>query len=134
MERVATHYMKELPSVMDGSLSIRGLTTAPVLASFVFAAKAGYLSEVMDFEYKYFSGEGLLEGNPVLTLRNYMLKRTRGSNPGDRKRQHNYATSALRSFVSGQSLKNVRTTTSGRDFFLNKQRKVVEDLKELVRV
>lgn len=126
-------FEKEINAVVEKRQSVRGLLFAPVLSAFVFAAKL-YLNEVMDFQDKYFNGTKLDKGDPPLTLRNFML--SRGSNQGGglyRKTIQDYAFTCLMHFILGNKITRWVSSYQGKDFFINKQPKIINQVIDLLK-
>ena len=126
-------YQEEVEAVIHHKFTVMGLVFAPALSAFVFAAKA-YKDEVLLFEQLYFSGEHLVHGNPILTFRNFMLQRN-SAHGGMVYRQvvRNHALNALMHHVLNTKLKRLVNNPAGRDFFANKQKKMVTQIEEMLR-
>lgn len=127
-------YSTEIDLVIEHKKAVRGLIYAPTLGAFAFAAH-DYQKEAIEFEDKYFSGEGLLYGNPILTFRNYMLNRTYVGGGGHvaRKEAHNAALTSLMYYILQKPLKRIINNLSGAEFFLIKQRKTVNQVIDLMK-
>lgn len=127
-------YDTELEAVIENRSCVRGLAYAPVFGTFVFAAKC-FMDKVIEFEKRYFSGEDLSSGNPILTLRRYMLGRLRGSGvPSYRRTVQNNCLTCLMYYVKGQPLNRIISSIKGRNFFEYKQQEAVEEIKEFMRL
>lgn len=126
-------YRKEIDAIIENKSSIRALLYTPTLSGFVFAAKC-YFNEVIDFEKKYFNGENLSKGDPILALRNYMLNRNENPRRGEASRiivAQNTLTCIMH-HITQNNISVVRHTLSGQDFFYNKQKSTINKMNELL--
>lgn len=129
-------YQSEVDMVIANKASVPGLMVAPVVGSFAFVAKV-YPEKVLDFELKYFSGTELLPNDPILKFREYMrdsAKKGTHRRPRTRAVIMKYALSALMHHVLGNKIKGLKVSDGAIDFFINKQKKFVDEVKELGQI
>lgn len=135
IKKVMDIYKKEIDAVIENKMIIRSLNYSPALSAFCFAAKC-YFPESIEFEKKYFSGENLIHGDPILAFRNYMLRRTDNVRIGGSERiivSHN-ALTCLMHHVTKNNISVVRHTASGHDFFYTKQKNTINKVNELLGI
>jgi hypothetical protein len=130
--KVLELYRPEIEEVIRfRNTSIRGLSGVPILASLAFAMKA-YPDAIRDFARRYDSGADLAEGNPILTLRNLVLRGVvQGQHKpggGPRTRLANYAMLALMAHVNQQQAFKLTHSPKGLAFF---KRASVEHVKAI---
>jgi len=125
-------YGGELDAVMNKRKAVPGLIFAPVLGSFVFAAKV-FKRETVEFEKKYFSGEELRRGDPPLIFRNQMLNRRNSGNKNGFQRKHimDFCLTSLKYYIEQQPLNRLLQSNVGYDFFANKQKRTINIVSEL---
>ncbi len=121
-------YKNELENLIESSRTI-GLTTAPIMAALVFAAKVEP-EKTFDFATKLFSGENLEHGSPILTLRNKVV----GNLPLAKTKLPLFkmVLSALRSFVDGNPLEKLYVTDVGFDYFASSQELIMKKIYDLI--
>ena len=104
------------------------LIFAPALGALAFAAKC-FKKEVIDFERRYFSGEDLSSGSPILTFRNYMLQRPpRGGTFALRRAVQLNALTCIADHIKGETRKKITPSQIGYEFFSNKQKKTINQV------
>lgn len=113
----------------------RGLIYSPTLASFVFSAKC-FKEKTVEFERSYFSGLNLKETSPARVLRRFMMNHSGSGGAGSsyRREVQNKALTCLMYQVQDLPLKTLVSNTKGLEFFENKQKRVVTEMKELFRL
>lgn len=133
VNKVMDIYRKEIDAVLENRTLIRSLMYSPALSAFTFAAKC-YFNEVIDFEIKYFNGENLTAGNPILAFRNYMLRRIDNVRRGGSERNivSQNALTCLMHHITGNKISVVRHTLAGQDFFYTKQKNTINKINELI--
>jgi len=133
VKTVYDFYEQEIEAVVDARKSVPGLITAGALGAMTFAAKC-FKDEVLVFEKSYFTGVDLSQGSPILTFRNYMLNRTKGMGFSaiNKRSIVLYCFNSLKYHILKEPLKRLATTHQGLDFFMNKQKKIVTDIIELI--
>jgi hypothetical protein len=128
-------FRSEIDAVIENRGAIAGLTTAPPLGAFAFAAR-NFKEQIVEFEKGYFTGADLKSGSPILTFRNYMLNRNKTIFRKDYAKRViiDHALNCLMCHVLQKPLRRLVQTKQGVDFFITKQKKVVADIVELVRL
>lgn len=126
-------YEKEIKMIMSNKQRVSGLCVTPALGAFTFAAKV-YPKEVLSFEDKYFSGEELKKGSPILAYRNFMFSKDPQGNRASRDLITTYAFTAMMNHILQKSMKQFRTSDSGRMFFSKKQARTIDKVKEELRL
>lgn len=118
----------EIKHCVEHRPSLPGLRNGSVLGTFALAMRI-YPADVKGAFERFVTGEGLLRGDPMFTLRNFFLsapKGTTGSSQIDRARA---TAQALQKAVHKEPLKCVKShSENGLQFFVEKQKPTVNRL------
>lgn len=132
MRMIYEIYEKEIKMILENDRDIIKLSTAPILAAFIFAARIEP-QKTLEFKKFFDTGENLSSGDPRLTLRNRLLSgtyiETKSAIPLFKE-----VLVALRAFVEEQSLSKIYTTDRGYEFFLEPQKKIMEKIQKIIRL
>ena len=124
-------YKKEISSVMEMGKESKRLTRAPIMAAFVFAAKA-QPDKTSEFMAQFFPGTDLHNGSPVLRLREKILKgpdaetKLRGS-------IFKLTLTALKYYIEGEPLSKLYVTNTGFDYFWEGQKDILQKIQSYVK-
>jgi hypothetical protein len=129
-------YDDEIEVVLaDRGAAIKGLATTAAMAGMVIAAKVD-LEEASEFKNKYYKGNNLSIGDPVMALRNFMLSQQKKGS-GGQAYQHlvlNNATTALMAAFLNKPLKRLVSSTAGLEYFLARQKTYVGVIQECLDI
>ena len=122
-------------ALADRGVAIKGLAATPIMAGFVLAAKVD-IDKTDVFKNKYYKGNNLSEGDPVMTLRNFMLSQQKkgcGSYAWRHLVMDNTMTALMASFM-GKPLKRLVASKAGMGYFLNRQKTFVSMIRECIEI
>jgi hypothetical protein len=124
-------YSDEIEFTLSGRSQTKGLSYTPTITGIIMAAKVD-LDKSMFFKDQYFKGTDLKSGSPALTLRNFMLSRTKtgGQGSGVRTTILNYSLTALKMFFNDKPLKRLIASDQAKEYFLSKQKSCVSMIME----
>jgi len=129
-------YSEEIEVVLsDRGAAIKGLAYTPTMAGFVLAAKVD-IDKTVAFTDKYFKGNNLSVGDPIMTLRNFLLTRPEkgvGAN-SYRRLVLGYTMTALMSSFLNKPLKRLVASTTGLEYFLNRQKTYISMVQECFEI
>lgn len=136
IKQVYDLYQSEIESISTGRKHVPRLINAAALGAMAFAAKP-FKKEVLEFEEGYFSGVNLSKDSPILTYRNFMFNRDKGTfvtSGTGRKTIMSHGLNCLKYYIAQEPLKKLISTNQGIDFFTNKQKKATIEVIELMRL
>jgi hypothetical protein len=121
--------------ITDKKGILKGLNYAPAFAAMVLAARVD-MDKAIEFKNQYCSGIGLSIGDPVLSLRNFMLGRDFNGHGGNSYRHTimNFTLNCLMCAFQGKKLKRLTSSDAGIKYFLSRQRTNVETIQKLVYI
>lgn len=131
-------YRKEMDYAIANKENITGLRSATVIGAIAFALKSDSV-KVKEFYELVTAGEGIHKSgptSPAYALRKFILSNSftaGGSTPG-RWRSIAAVLNAARHFVNGEQIHQLKHTTLGVEYFINRQKSNVARITEIVSI
>ncbi len=131
-------YKTEIEATVSNRSTVPMLVCAPALGSMAFAARP-FKQQIMEFEKGYFTGANLPVNSPILRYRNYMLNRNKnysGILPSTKRGIISHGLNCMMHHVlnTENGLKKLVTTNQGIEFFINKQKRTVNEICEMFKL
>lgn len=116
-------YGEELNYCWRSISEMRSLKSGTVMGACAFVSKGMSKAKFKDFYAGLMTGENLSEGDPTLTLRNHLLEQAAGRSGGTALLSRVSALVCLAGYhyQSGTTIKALRYSKLGIDFFIDKQ-------------
>jgi hypothetical protein len=112
--------------------STPALRNASIIGTLAFCQRAMH-KQVTPFIDSVSSGENICAGDPAYTLRNFVLSGgSHGAGAGVLGRGERQTALAAMRYVLGEKVKQLKLTSSGLDFFADKQSRTVEELRVIL--
>lgn len=126
-------YREEINSILENMIIVRYLTLTPVLAAFVIGAKVD-MEKTIEFENKYFLGEGLVRDEPAYKLRNHLLTSNRYELQSSRKGTVRIAMNMLKYHIEGKKIARIVKKDYSFPWFAERQEKEINAIKKYLSI
>lgn len=126
--QVLAIFQSELKHCLENRTTIPGLRIGSVIGAFAFAMRL-YPNEIKEAYARFVSGERMERTDPMLTLRNFLLRRGGATNGGTALDIVRATLQALEFVVTGKPIARVNSDVEGGvQFFATKQKPTVNKL------
>lgn len=133
IEKVFQHYLEEIELCYAALQGHSALKKAPVVAAMAFCMKA--YPGVLRFAESVGTGEMLSANSPELILRNYFIDaRADGSRRLRTRDIAETVSGAARAYLEDKTLSRAARAPKALEYFKSKQKKVVDEIRELLAV